>query len=379
MACAHTLKITPRYLSSRRTHEYSYWPRQVEVPCGYCVNCRTDYKNYVVDRANWEYCNRLVGAFVTFTYDTKFAYERCSVRDPDGSLIFDDDIPRLTLNYDDLKCFLNSIRHYVQYHTELHNKLCQPDFSYLYCGEYGEFKRPHFHVLFFGLDFAYCKKIIFDRWKYGLIDVLPILDGAINYVCKYMDKFEKGFVAEQLYDFKGLARPKLRMSQGFGQGLLWNNVDDIIKNDYCYYSKKFQLRPISQYWKLLLTGNVTSRDVTKKNVFEKKDSYLEKQKNRIARSMFERNAHHSVDIYDEDEQSKYKKRVASIREANLTIHLHNNNIPVAPFESLVKSKFGFVTYDGKRLRRCSVKLKRELVDLYFDSLYREIPHFFKEA
>lgn len=378
MSCAHPLEIVPRI---RYQGDYLYYPHSVRVPCGYCVNCRVDKQNYIIDRATYEYCQRLTGAFVTFTYDDIYLIEHCAVTDERG-IVFDDingdKVPRTSLNYKDLTDFINSIQHYIKRHKELHSILCQPDFSYLYCGEYGDcFGRCHFHVLFFGLDFAFCKKLIFERWKYGFIDVLPILDGGIQYVTKYMDKFEKGVLAEIKYDFKGLARPRLRMSNNFGQGLLWNNVDEIIKNDYCYSARHNRLRPISQYWKLLLTGNVTSRDVTKKNWYTKNDRYLQKVKNVVATDL--KNylpARHNIDLYDEKIQSEFKLRLARIREKNIEISLHNKSIPVAPFSSVIKSRYGFVTYDHKKLKRLNVRIKRELVNEYFDYLYSQVPNYF---
>ena len=37
----------------------------IEVPCRYCLNCRVDRQNELVDRAEYEYINYGCGAFVT--------------------------------------------------------------------------------------------------------------------------------------------------------------------------------------------------------------------------------------------------------------------------------------------------------------------------
>lgn len=230
------------------------------VPCGYCLNCRADKQQYIIDRAEYEYKKRLTASFVTFTYDDNWNIARCAVLNPCGGFEYDvsktgDLTPRFTLRYDDLQNFIMNIRHYIKNHPEIQNVMCQPDFSYVYVGEYGDvFNRNHFHVLFFGLDFAYCKKIIFEQWKYGFIDVLPLLDGGIRYVTKYMDKQLTGDLAFIAYDCKGLARPKLRMSQGFGKGILTDNIKDIKDHFMTYKARHGVRRPISPYWKKLLTG-----------------------------------------------------------------------------------------------------------------------------
>lgn len=385
MACCKPLYITPK---TRWNGDYFYL-KEYQVPCGYCLNCRRDYQNYVVDRANYEYCKRLTASFVTVTYDDIHLIDSCAVRDFDGSLIFDIDskgekIVRTTLNYSDFTKFIDNIRHYVVNHKEIQNILCQPDFSYLYCGEYGDsFGRCHAHFLFFGLDFAYCKKIFMDKWKFGFIDVLPLLDGGIRYVCKYMDKFEKGLMAELKYDFKGLARPKLHFSKGFGQGLLWNNAQKIIDNNYCYESTHKTLRPISAYWKFLLTGGTVSRDVTKKDCWSKKDSYLKLKSDRCIRSLKEYNftRENGYPVDSDMFQNAFKLRLAKIREKSIEIQLHNSLTPV-PYEHFpIKSKFTYFTYDWKQIKKCSTRTLQALQYAYMEDLFNSLPknYYFSEV
>lgn len=368
MSCAHPLHIRPSYLIGSH---YISAPKDYDVPCGYCVNCRKDYQNYVIDRANYEYITRLCASFVTFTYDDVHLIDRCVVRDQFGFL-YDDGKPRATLRFSDLENYIMNIRKYIKNHSEIQNKLCQPDFSYLYCGEYGDcFGRPHFHVLFFGLDFAYCKKILFNQWKYGFIDVLPLLDGGIRYVCKYMDKFEKGHLAWLKYDVKGLARPKLRMSRGFGQGLLWSNTEDIVDNFYTYPVAHGKRRPISAYWKQLLTGNCVSRDVTKSSFFEKHPVYLALQQRQIEYSMKTYNLHRTQNIKMLSNQKDFKLKLARIREANIISRLRMSHTPVPDFDSVIIPKFGFTSYDGKKIRKLPSVSQRLLADMYRYSLEQE--------
>ena len=119
MACAHPLYINPSYLVNGRFFTYDTTGKGISVPCGYCVNCRRDYQNYLCDRAEYEYCHRLTAAFVTFTYDETHLIDRCAVRDPCGGFMYDTDdngnkTIRTTLNYKDVSNFIDSIRKYVQ-------------------------------------------------------------------------------------------------------------------------------------------------------------------------------------------------------------------------------------------------------------------------
>ena len=371
MACAHPLHIQPQYLLGSH---YITSPHIYDVPCGYCVCCRRDKQNYLCDRAEYEYCKRLTASFVTITYDDIHLVDRCAVHDYDGSLIFDDDNHmRATLNYDDVRRFIHKIREFIKYHKEIQNVLCQEDFSYMYCMEYGDcFQRPHAHILFFGLDFAYCKKLIFEQWKYGFIDVLPLLDGGIRYVTKYMDKMEKGELAWLKYDCKGMKRPKLCTSIGFGQGLLWDNAGDIVDNFYTYKVKHNKRRPISAYWKSLLTGNSVSRDVTKDSFFEQNKVYKQLKIISRADSMRERNLHRRVNIYSEYEQRKYRLQQALNREKQIITQLHNEHIPVYDdFSEVVKNKYGFPTYDGSKVRKLPTLSQRLLSEEYRYTLEKE--------
>ena len=43
------------------------YDRLFQIPCGYCLNCRKDKQQYLIDRAEYEYKKRLCASFVTFT------------------------------------------------------------------------------------------------------------------------------------------------------------------------------------------------------------------------------------------------------------------------------------------------------------------------
>lgn len=369
MACAHPLHFAPQTKAFGKIRSY---PRAIDIPCGYCVNCRRDYQNYICDRAQYEYCKRLTASFVTLTYDDPHLIRECAVTDQFG-MVFDDGSPRCTLVYKHIRNFIHALRQDCLDNPETCNVLKQSDFSYLYCGEYGDmYGRCHFHVLFFGLDFAYCEKLFRKKWKYGIIDVLPLLDGGIRYVTKYMDKMLKGDLAFYEYDVKGLARPALRMSQGFGQGLLWDNVDDIINNYYTYRVPHNKRRPISAYWKYLLTGNTVLHDVTKESVFKEHPAYTAFKRIKVAQRMRDYHLQGRVNIYSPYEQRKFKLRQALAREYELKRQIRNEGHPVYDdITSCMSKRFGWITYDGKKIRKLPTASKRLLAEEYTNFLIKE--------
>lgn len=354
-----------------KTVTYGHIDYDYYIPCGYCLNCRKDKQQYYIDRAEYEYKKRLTASFVTFTYDDVWNLANCAVLDPNGGLEYDivdgEKRPRFTLNYDDLTHYIDSIRKYIASHPDIQNVMCQPDFSYLYCGEYGDqLGRNHFHVLFFGLDFAYCKKILFERWKYGFIDVLPLLDGGIRYVVKYMDKQTFGALAYEQYDAKGLARPKIRMSQGFGKGLLTDNLDYIKKHDMCYPARHKTNRPISAYWKKLITGGSWSRDTSK--------SYSALQHKKIHDSEFIRTYDLKNIRPNTPALREYKLEKLKARERDLEISIRNAGFPVIPYDEVMFTKY--LTPRFKRdVLNLPIDVQRLLSDNYRDSLYDDIVPF----
>lgn len=255
MACCRPFQYFPpqSQLSSIRYKMFQErYPNGISIPCGYCLNCRVDKRNMWADRAKYEYSKRLTASFVTLTYDDiHLMYKmRIDVSNPQEAYL-------PTLDYKDAQRFVNRVRMRVKRFYDSHpdlksNVLMQPDFSYIYVGEYGEngqvFDRPHFHFLFFGLDFAFCKKLLQEEWYGGFIDVLPLLDGGINYVLKYIDKQLFGDLAFEKYEAHGIARPKCSRSKSFGSGLYFDNIEYAKKHNMTYKSGRAD-RPYPAYYK----------------------------------------------------------------------------------------------------------------------------------
>lgn len=201
------------------------------VPCGVCPLCRRNNVDLWSTRAQYEFCRRVHASFVTLTYD-------------DYQLPFSPvlNVPSLRRN------------HFSRYMKTLKNSVrridSSVDFSYFGCGEYGDkFNRPHYHVLCFGLDHELFNKVLVSAWSNrGYVKILPVLTGAIKYVMKYFNKNVVGSLASEIYDSKGLERPFIASSKGFGSDFFYLHRDDISKKGFISLSGN-PLIPVPSYYK----------------------------------------------------------------------------------------------------------------------------------
>ena len=213
MACSRNFKI-------KDTH---YSNINYKIPCRYCLNCRVDKRKEWETRANYELKTKLSGTFLTCTYDTLHLTRNL--------VLGNDNKVRATLNYKDIKKFIQRLRKRVQNDKKNQSSLMNPNFTYLGVGEYGQkgelFDRPHWHILFFGLDHKYCEKMFLEEWQEGFIDALPILNGGIRYVLKYMDKQIMGKENKwENFGRYGLEAPKQFQSKGLGNGVYQNAYEE---------------------------------------------------------------------------------------------------------------------------------------------------------
>lgn len=362
MACSQPfqryINIHNKYLS-----RIPFYDTPQYIPCGWCLNCRKDRQNYFCDRAKYEFKTRLTASFVTFTYDDNHLFTECMPSD-DGvfcHFIENTKIPYTTLRYEHLTKFIDNIRHYIKNHPEIQNVLCQPDFSYMYVGEYGDCfnsHRPHFHVLFFGLDFAYCRKYFTTFWKRGLIDVLPLLNGGIEYVTKYMDKQLFGVQAKEEYDNHYISRPRLGCSQGFGKGLLKDNVEDIKNHNYTYNVGHNIRRPISQYWKKLLYSNETVNNtysplVSKQQVIFKMKTY-------------------DLKDFRKKKRDEFQLRMAKNREEKIRDCLRSHGTPAIDINNFISNRFGVPKIDRDSIIKLNPQCQRDLSEIYLQELLKEV-------
>lgn len=238
MSCAHPFTIKTKKWNYSTSAFWSY------VPCGYCLNCRVDKQNQLTHRCEEELINFKCGAFVTLTYDDFHIVDNLR-HDKDGNL-------NATLSRSDFRHYMYRLRSNIK--NRLPNTLLSNHhFKFLAVGEYGGdgqiFDRPHFHILFFGLDFALCKKEIVKAWQgRGMVKCLPILNGGIRYVLKYLDKQLFGSQAAKKYDENNIERPFQVHSLGLGSSLFEKQINYINTHNGNYRWKGHDV-PIPPYYK----------------------------------------------------------------------------------------------------------------------------------
>ena len=196
----------------------------VPIPCGSCYCCRLDIQRAACDRMFCAWHSHEVAAFVTFTYD-------------DEHLPIKEGFINPTLSKEDLHKYIDNIRH----------KLSKVKFEYYACGEYGDsFGRPHYHVIFFGLDYQYHKAFFEQTWKKGSVKVLPVTSKAFNYVTKYMTKGSgKDFNDKKYFDY-GQIPPFRKMSRGLGLDVYLKHLDEI--RDKGFFIFKSRRISVNRYY-----------------------------------------------------------------------------------------------------------------------------------
>lgn len=155
----------------------------VKLPCGQCLGCRLDRARDWSLRIGHESKLHQANIFLTLTYD-------------------DANLPNPpSLTYSDFQLFAKRLRK------------ARGPFRFFMCGEYGDqTRRPHYHAIIFGLDFA-------DKKRWGGSDKMPTFTsgeltriwgkgmtvfGAVtpqsaNYVARYNLKKITGQTAEYHY------------------------------------------------------------------------------------------------------------------------------------------------------------------------------------
>lgn len=236
----------------------------VPCPCGYCSGCRIDAVSLWTQRANYEFCAHEKNAFVTFTYDD---YHLPSNKF-DSRPLFSPSLDR--------KGFLNFLRRVREDINSLpvFPASCDRAYKTFTAGEYGDsFGRPHYHVLFFGLDYVRFKAYFRERWKNGQVECDPVYPGGIRYCMKYLEQKDVPSSLEQQYDFNGLERPFIQASLGFGSDFFFVHRDEIRKTGKVKIGGRYV--PIPAYYRNLYFGQENIDSVIKEREFKIKKLELE--------------------------------------------------------------------------------------------------------
>lgn len=301
------------------------------IPCRYCLNCRVDRQNEMIDRCEYEYINYGCGAFVTFTYDDVHNAKNGFIDSHTGEYIY-------SINKKDGKDFLNRLNKLVHEENKKngYNPLCRKDYKYVITHEYGDkFKRNHVHCLFFGLDFAFCERLFWKAWQYqGAIEVGAIKNGGIAYVVKYIDSQSYGIENFFKYEYHHQTPPCSSHSLGLGEGLYKGQLKYIREhnNNYYWHGKN---RPVPTYYK---------------NKFKLVDNFNEEK----YRKKFEADCNKIYSLYEyriksyKDFQS-FNVSLAATRQHNLEIKMRQKGKEVMDRRYLLNQVNDFVYKDNHRL------------------------------
>lgn len=229
MGCAYPIKVKnknfdPGGVKPWQRKKYYY------VPCGKCLECMKAKRTFLKDVCDYEYNKYGCGSFTTLTYD-------------DENVPIDYDTERAILNYKDIQDFNKRLRINLSRKYGFNVK-----YSFIAVGEYGsENERSHYHILFFGLDWANHDKIITESWNKGIVTNMPIKRGGVSYVLKYMDKDR--IRNNKHYNENKDLRPFLKHSVGIAKDFIEAHYEEIIKYHGMYTLDHGQtLKPIPIYY-----------------------------------------------------------------------------------------------------------------------------------
>lgn len=198
MACAY-----PSYNDSVRNLDGSL----AAIPCMRCKCCKMELQRTYTDRMYCAWKSHNCSAFVTFTYDDKHLPLKDGCLNP-------------SLSKDDVHKYIDKVRHQIDV-----------PFEYFIAGEYGDkFSRPHYHALFFGLDYQLHERYFIESWKQGSVKVLPCDSKSFRYVTKYISK--STYDNDNKYFDYGIEKPFFKMSRGLGVSQIIKHKDDIARHGY---------------------------------------------------------------------------------------------------------------------------------------------------
>lgn len=213
MACYHPIPA----LQLAPGGPVKLWPpigtANLQLPCSKCIGCRTDRASEWAQRCAHEATQWPTNIFVTLTYDDAHL--------PAGG----------DLEPGHLRNFIKRLRKSAIEHSSRYRRDSKSGIRYLASGEYGsKGKRPHYHALFFNLDFADRRRTAADLyesptlsalWGNGQVRFGDATPAAAAYIAQY--NIKKIGTGEVLDPDTGLIRrpPFLRMSLKPAIGSQW--------------------------------------------------------------------------------------------------------------------------------------------------------------
>lgn len=210
--------------------------KNIEVPCGKCLNCLNNKKKEKALRFIQEMNNYKFKLFITLTMD-----EVRATRSKSG---------RTTIDKDMFKKYIMKL----QYWEKKYNmKITKNDsMKYISCGEYGErTQRAHYHIVLLTNAFIHHK--IKTCWQLGHVEMEAVRDvRAIYYTAGYTDKKVKTYFKDKYKkDLDDREIAFLKVSRGNGKKYIEKKVAEI-KPDKYYIESFNGKNSIPTYYKTKL-------------------------------------------------------------------------------------------------------------------------------
>lgn len=258
MACYHPLTawrskdVNPA--SGKRglvfQEKYGMDNSQLEVACGQCVGCRMDNARNWATRIMHERRSHDLCTFLTLTYDNH------NLPSP----------PSLDKKH--FQLFMKRLRKYI-WQTNPDN----PKIKYYMCGEYGgNTRRPHYHAIIFGLDFAdktfvkftknqdklYKSEKLNELWGLGYCWIGSVSYASAGYCARYCIKKVNGQMAEDHYSYVNtqtgeiavLAKEYMACSNRLGLDHFLEHHEEMYRHDYVIVNG--HQAPIPKYYDVKL-------------------------------------------------------------------------------------------------------------------------------
>jgi len=161
------------------------------VPCNKCIGCLKDKQKRWVYRLQRECSTSDYQLFVTLTYNPNsvpLLLNPTLSKDKQVIVRYEDYVKRKQIVDCEQTLYPIDLTNYFK-----RLRKCGLQFKYFACGEYGDqFNRPHYHIAFFFSTESFsvdvfaslCKEL----WKFGDVDVQPLIDARITYITKYLLK-----------------------------------------------------------------------------------------------------------------------------------------------------------------------------------------------
>lgn len=188
--------------------------------CGTCLLCRNERREDFAMRLQLDYISvfNRVGSFITLTYNNENVPLLYPVGYAKAGKYFRGRNPVGTLYEPDLTGFRKRIEERIYRKYGYRPK-------HVLVGEYGETEfRPHYHGIMLGLPSSE-RKMVYDCWNKGRIDIQPVTHADIRYTLSYIDKQVFGYksVEEAYEDYHP---PFCDFSNGLGDGFYQLHKDE---------------------------------------------------------------------------------------------------------------------------------------------------------